>query len=172
MLPDDADIRDGLSPDGLEGRLAAWRPSAGGLDRDALLFEAGRASARAEASAPLRLASGSAAALAALAVGLGGLLAAERGRRHDLEVALARSAPAPPGAAARPEAGPSPSGEPRPAEAPAPTSYLALTHRALGPGGLGPPEWPGAGEPRDGPREPRPPAPTLRVRGAEGRIGL
>ena len=31
-----------------ERRLAAWRPAVGGLDRDRMLYEAGRAAARAD----------------------------------------------------------------------------------------------------------------------------
>jgi len=57
----------------LEQRLAAWRPSAGALHRDRMLYDAGRAAARADGSILVwRLAT---AALLFLSVALSGLLA-------------------------------------------------------------------------------------------------
>ena len=67
----------------LERRLAALRPASGGLDRDRMLFDAGRASARAEGRA--RAWALSAAASALVAVGLGVGLARERSRALGLE---------------------------------------------------------------------------------------
>ena len=71
----------------LERRLEQWRPASGSLDRDRMLFDAGRASARAESWG--RLGAALAASFALVAVGLGGLLVRERAHRHGLEVALA-----------------------------------------------------------------------------------
>ena len=106
----------------LERRLQRWRPLPGSLDRDRMLFDAGRASARAESWG--RLGAALAASFALVAVGLGGLLVRERGYRHALEVTLAERTrepvladPAPPPLPSRP--------------APARDSYLALTRRIL-----------------------------------------
>ena len=75
---------DGEDLSGLERRLAGWQPAPDGLDADALLFAAGRASARRGRS---RLAWPAAAVcLALLAAGLGVGLARERAER----LALAR----------------------------------------------------------------------------------
>lgn len=181
MLPDDVGPRDDLT--GLERRLAAWRPSAGGLDRDRLLYEAGRAAARSEAGARLRLAMGSVAAAAIVAVGLGGWLAVERGRRQALELALSRPGGESHGQAVEPGRMPEPEPPvvrgPRLADAPAPEaappspgSYLALTRHALadaaGPGSSGA----ATDAPGDGPRERTARPATLRVRGSEGRLDL
>jgi hypothetical protein len=119
----DRDPKDNLSA--LEQRLASWRPTpaAGGVDRDRMLFEAGRAAAGGR--------SGwfASACLALLALGLGGLLARERGNRRDLEAALAARVDAPPG--------PSPAAAVAPPArtvALAPDSYLVLTQRMLAAG--------------------------------------
>lgn len=61
----------------LERRLRQWQPTALGLDRDRMLFEAGRATARAEIWGWVPI--GSIAALLIVAVGLGVLVARERG---------------------------------------------------------------------------------------------
>jgi hypothetical protein len=104
-------------------RLAAWRPASGGLNRDRMLYEAGRAAARAEGRIQSwRLAT---AALTLLTVGLGGLLAHERSQRQALETSIA--------VAARIKSA-QPAGEialPAPKETPAiePSSYIALTLR-------------------------------------------
>ena len=128
-----------------ERQLAALRPTARGLDRDRMLFEAGRASARAGDRA--RVWALSAAASALVVVGLGVALARERSRTLGLERALIvaqEAAPAPRPPHATP---PEPS---QPIEV-APDSYLALSRRALAglddlpaapsrpPGDLGPP---------------------------------
>jgi hypothetical protein len=85
----------------LEQRLAAWRPASGALDRDRMLYDAGRAAAQAENPIPFwPLAT---AALLVISIGLGGLLvhqrslraqdrnllAQEQSRRHILETTLA-----------------------------------------------------------------------------------
>jgi hypothetical protein len=107
----------------MERRLAAWRPASGGLDRDRMLYEAGRAAARADDRVQSwRLA---AAALTLLTVGLGGLLAHEQSQRQALETSIAMAARINPA---------QPAGEialPAPKEIPAiePSSYIALTLR-------------------------------------------
>jgi hypothetical protein len=71
-----------------EKRLAGWHPTAAGLDADALLFAAGRASARPPRGRlvwPLL-----ACALALVSLGLGGWLAVERGERLALAESLHR----------------------------------------------------------------------------------
>jgi hypothetical protein len=108
----------------LERRLASCAPSAAGLDADAMLFAAGRASAR---PGPARfvwpvLAAG----LAGLAAVLGAGLAHERGERLALAQRLQQMpapAPAPPSSSAAPS-------EPSTAEEPPPNSLLA-SHKAL-----------------------------------------
>jgi len=156
MDPAEHGPRGDLNPDpaDLERRLARLRPAAGGLDRGRMLYEAGRAAAHADSRAGARLASAAALALAAGCVGLGGLLARERGHRLDAEQALA---------AARPR-GPDPGRLAPPpvlAVRPDPDSYLALTRRALV-AGLDDP--PGPHEARRG-GPPDDPEPPLRVRG-------
>ena len=106
----------------LERRLGQWRPLPGSLDRDRMLFDAGRAAARAESGG--RLGGALAASFALVAVGLGGLLVRERGHRHALEVTLVERTrepvivePVPPMLPAPPEL--------------APDSYLVLTRRIL-----------------------------------------
>jgi hypothetical protein len=106
----------------LERRLTRWRPVAEDLNRDRMLFEAGRAAGRTEFRAWTGLASS--AALALVAAGLGVLLVGERAQRQALEVRIAQRA----GAATAPslqEPTPPPIVE-RPLS---PDSYLALTHR-------------------------------------------
>ncbi len=137
--PDDENT---IGPDlsALERRLAAWRPATGALDRDRMLYDAGRAAAAAEAR-PWRLA---AAALLLATAGLGGLLVQQRSllareRAERIELAARLRAPAvlaPPVESAAP--GP-----------PAPGSYLALTSRlAEGVDFGSSPEGGGDGEPR------------------------
>ena len=103
----------------LERRLAAWRPAAGTLDRDRMLYDAGRAAAEGEGHRHAwRLAT---AALAIMTIGLGVLLAHERSQRRALEIALAaRAVPSPPSPVEF---------EIPPIEPPAPSSYFALTAR-------------------------------------------
>ncbi|MDB5352760.1 MAG: hypothetical protein JWN86_4007 [Planctomycetota bacterium] len=71
----------------LEARLGSWRPAPASLDRDRMLFLAGRASAGSEMRG--RLVAISAVGLAMLAIGLGGLLVSEHGRRLKLERVIA-----------------------------------------------------------------------------------
>jgi hypothetical protein len=146
--PDD---ENSIGPDlsSLERRLAAWRPAAGALDRDRMLYDAGRAAAGART---WRLA---AAALLLAAVSLGGLLVNEReqlAREHSLlarermhrleaETALAARARASEPSPAIPATAPA-------IEPPAPDSYLVLTARLAQ--GVAEPPWPDVG------REPAP----------------
>jgi hypothetical protein len=121
----------------LEHRLAAWQPAGRALDRDRMLYDAGRAAAEAESSLrSWRLAT---AALVLVVIGLGGLLvyersllaqerfllARERSQRSALETALAArtsaSEPLPPAPPPRVETSEI---EPLP-----PTSYFALASR-------------------------------------------
>jgi hypothetical protein len=79
-------------PSGFERRLASWLPAASALDRDRMLFEAGRAAARAESRGGVW--PSAAVGLVALLAGLGGVLARERAQRQALEAALAARPPA------------------------------------------------------------------------------
>src|SRR5262249_3476006 len=99
----------------LERRLQSWRPAADALDTDAMLFAAGRASAR-----PRRtfVWPAVAASLALVAAGLGVWLAAERGARPAPVPRLAEKS--------SPDASPAPGPQP---VSPDPSSYLALTER-------------------------------------------
>jgi hypothetical protein len=142
--PDD---RDPIGPDltALERRLSAWRPCAGGLDRDRMLFDAGRASASA-GGRPWRLAT---AALLLATAGLGGLLAQqratlarERSHRLELETALAARIEA-----TRPRSYAPVTVEIPPIEPPSPSSYLVLTAR-LAAGDATPPDVGDARHPR------------------------
>jgi hypothetical protein len=148
----------------LERRLARWRPAAVGLDRDGMLFEAGRAAARAEVRAWTGLASS--AALALVAAGLGVLLVRERVQRQALEVRIAQQISTP--KASSPGL-PAPAAPPIVAQPPSPDSYLALTHR-LQTAGLDEALAPGSGTPPD--RSPAVPEPTLRVRDVGGLLKL
>src|SRR5205814_842686 len=105
----------GRAPQGdlndLERRLAGWRPAASGLDRDRLMFEAGRASAR-----PGRRERIGSVSLACLALVLGVLLAQERAQRRAGTAGPVTTAPSP-----SPAVSPASSS---PALAPDPDSYL------------------------------------------------
>lgn len=110
-----------------EARLSGWSPAASGLDRDRMLFLAGRAAGRSEMRR--RMAVASAGLVVLISAGLGGLLVREQARSRTLEIRLAEAlhapaspsvrtvAPTPPPAIGRPEPG----------------SYLVLTKQALGP---------------------------------------
>jgi hypothetical protein len=144
----------------LERRLTALRPTAQALDRDRMLFEAGRASARGEGRAWVL----SAAASALMVVGLGVALARERSRALGLERDLIAAGEVP---AAPPIAVTAAPREPSPPVEVAPDSYLALSRRAL----AGLDDLPAA--PPHPPGDLGPPAPgrvlsPLRSRGAEG----
>ncbi len=120
----------------LEHRITAWRPTAGALDRDRMLYESGRAAARSDAS--IRVLRLSMAALLLLSIGLGGLLAQqtsllerersllalERSQRRGLEDALAERARSSELLFPAPSMTESPRTEPL-----SPSSYLALTAR-------------------------------------------
>ncbi len=112
----------------LERRLASWEPDAAGLNCDAVLFAAGRASA---GPGQVRFVwPALTACLTVLAVGLGIWLAAERTERLVLAQQLRH-----PTAVPAPEVSPSPSppvapSEPLAVDDPPPDSFLA-THRAL-----------------------------------------
>lgn len=168
---DDDQARDLAGPDlsALEQRLAAWQPAEGGLDRDRMLYEAGRSSAAASRARPWQI--GAAAMLFALA-GLGGLLAVEhaqlarerallaqeRARLNEVETALAarlgttRPIPMTPA--------PAPIAPIPPAEPPASDSYLALSSRLTGEGAAI--AWPDDArrpEPEQPPNRPAEPSP-------------
>jgi hypothetical protein len=106
----------------LEHRLAAWRPSAGALDRDRMLYDAGQSAASQQGRIRAwRLAT---AALVLMAVGLGVLLVHERSQRMALEIdSAARALPSQPSPAPLVEV------DIPPIERPAPSSYFALTAR-------------------------------------------
>jgi hypothetical protein len=112
-------------PTRFERRLATWLPAATALDRDRMLFEAGRASARAEARG--KVWPFAALGLALLLVGLGGLFARERSQRIALETVLAANRPAQESVLA---ATPPRVALPNPImERPDPSSYFVLTTR-------------------------------------------
>ncbi len=138
-MPDQHDdqAKDLAGPDlsALEQRLAAWQPAEGALDRDRMLYEAGRAAAGSRVR-PWQI--GTAAMLFALA-SLGGLLAVERmqlvrerallaqerARLNEVETALAAQL----GTTQPVPMTPAPLAPIPPAEPPAPDSYLALSSR-------------------------------------------
>ena len=112
----------------LEHRLAAWRPSAGALDRDRMLYDAGRAAARHQGY--IRAGRLATAALLVVTIGLGAMLVHqrswlihERSQRMALETSLAaRDRPS--------EPWPHPVEiKLPPIEPPAPSRYFALTAR-------------------------------------------
>jgi hypothetical protein len=143
----------------LERRLRQWQPASLGLDRDRMLFAAGRAAARSAVWGWVPL--GSVAALAVAAVMLGILLVRERGERHALEVRLAQqiAVPKPPSV----ELALAPIVE-RP---PAPDSYLMLTRNMLAAG----PELMPSQAPDTTPAvRATDDEPPLRVRGSSGLI--
>jgi hypothetical protein len=84
----------------LEERLRSWVPSPDRLDRDRMLFEAGRAEARGPIQAGTRanLWKFATAAAVLLASGLGMAWHNERSQRRALELTFARLAPPPPAA--------------------------------------------------------------------------
>lgn len=98
----------------LERRLSAWAPASAGLDPDAMLFAAGRASAgRGRYGWPAL-----SVLLAAVSVALGVWVSAERAERIALAEQLRRHDPSPPAPPVVPTETPS-------AEAPASNSLLA-----------------------------------------------
>ena len=110
---------------GLERRLSTWQPSTEGLDADALLFAAGRASAR---PGPARLAwPALTGLLSVLSVVLGLWLTAERSERLALARQLHEHRAVP---VDRTPASPAVDVVPSESEEPAPDSYF-VSHRAL-----------------------------------------
>ncbi len=114
-----------LSP--IEERLRTWVPTSGGLDRDRMLFEAGRGQTRgpvqAATQSPLWKWAAAAALLLASAFGMG--WHHERSQRRSLELAFARQS-SPAAVESRPELITQ-----RREQEPAvdPTSYLALVRQ-------------------------------------------
>jgi hypothetical protein len=104
----------------LEARLGAWRPAASTIDRDRVMFLAGKASAGSEMRG--RIAGAAIVGLALLAAGMGGMWANERGHRVRLEaIAAERGHEEEP---SRVETASNPNPAPL-----APSSYLVLSHR-------------------------------------------
>jgi hypothetical protein len=107
----------------LERRLSAWQPAGEGLDADAVLFAAGRASARPSKARLVWPAL--TVCLAGLAIVLGACLKTEHAERLALLRQMRQPIPAPPS----PPASASPT-EPAPSEDVPPSSVLAA-RRAL-----------------------------------------
>jgi hypothetical protein len=158
----------------LELRMAGWRPAAGALDRDRMLYDAGRSRATADTRIQAwRLAT---AALLCLSIGLSGLLghqasklarerillAHEQAQRRQVEQSVTIVAS---GVPAEPSRQPV---ESAPAEPFAPASYFVLTSQLVSSGpGASWPEAEGAdGSSRRDPRrlEKRPGSAPLRSR--------
>jgi hypothetical protein len=117
----------------LEHRLRAWQPSSGGLDRDRMLFEAGRAAAgRTVPGGSVRLWKLATAAAVLAALGLGQGWRTERLHRQAVELSLAAEMPRPFSTERARAASPP---RPQPPVTPIdPSSYLALARRADPPG--------------------------------------
>jgi hypothetical protein len=112
----DANARNPDDLNDLERRLADWRPDAAGLDPDAMLFAAGRASVR---PSPTRFVWPTiAACMTVITLGLGGWAAKERTGRLELAALLQKAAPVAPA----PTIAEEPSPEPPPAG-----SYFAMS---------------------------------------------
>jgi hypothetical protein len=109
-----------------ERRLAGWSPAAPGVGRDRMLFEAGRAAARAEVRG--RIAMIIAADFAVLAIAIV-VWARENAVRERLAVALALQSQFLNTLSTTQIAAPVPGPVLPPAPVPARDSYLALTHR-------------------------------------------
>jgi hypothetical protein len=142
-------LADGEDLKAVERRLSAWRPADDGLDADAMLFAAGRASARPGRGRFVWPAL--AACLALTSAGLGVGLVHERAERMALARQIQISTPVPAPAIVLPRP---------PADEPvAPDSYLA-SQRALE-DGLD--AWPARPEAAAPPEDRRPATPPLRV---------
>ncbi len=109
----------------LERRLSSWQPAADGLDPDAVLFAAGRASA--QPGSVRLLWPALTGLLSVLCVVLGFWLAAERSERQTLARQL-REHPSVP--VNEPTAAPAADVAPAESDEPAPDSYF-VSHRAL-----------------------------------------
>jgi hypothetical protein len=104
----DANARNPDDLTDLERRLAGWRPDAAGLDPDAMLFAAGRASVR---SSPTRFVwPAIAACMTVVALGLGGWAAKERSGRLELARLVQKPTPTVPTPAPEPSPEPPPTG--------------------------------------------------------------
>ncbi|HEX5273048.1 MAG TPA: hypothetical protein VFW33_21270 [Gemmataceae bacterium] len=134
----------------LERRLASCAPCADGLDADAMLFAAGRASARTRLAWPAL-----AAVLALLSAGLGAWLTAERAERMELARRLDQPPPAP---APPPAVPPAPAAPQPPTAEQTPGSSVLASHQALE---HGLDAWPPVALPGAEPPSPEPP--VLRV---------
>jgi hypothetical protein len=146
---------------GIEGDLRRLKPGPIKIERDRLLFEAGRASQRAEHRGRLASILGLAGFVAA--IGFGGLFASEHARRVDLEVRLAEkeTSSVPPRMVVETRSLP-----------PEPNSYLILRRNLLV--GLSEPRSPGPVEKDEGssPGDIHPLSQPLRARGSNGLIPL
>jgi hypothetical protein len=130
MDHDNPDCEHEIDLTALEQRLAAWRPAAAALDRDRMLFDAGRAAAEADSHA--RAWRRATAALALAVIGLVGLLAQERSlleRARSERRALGKLLAVQTGTPAPAPAMTTPSVVSAEVEPLAPTSYFALTSR-------------------------------------------
>src|SRR5437868_1881156 len=97
----DANTRNADDLTDLERRLADWRPDAAGLDPDALLFAAGRASIR---PSPTRFVwPAIAGCMAVVALGMGGWAVKERTGRLELAALMQKSTPVAPAPVTAPE---------------------------------------------------------------------
>jgi hypothetical protein len=133
----------------VERRLAAWQPAGAGLDADALLFAAGRASARPGATRFVWPALAACASLLAIALGI--WLVDERADRMALARQLRQQSHM---LANTPSSSPAPDPTPESVEEePPPDSYLA-GHRALD---KGLEDWPMSAVIRPDPLGPMPP---------------
>jgi DNA-binding transcriptional LysR family regulator len=104
----DANARNPDDLTDLERRLADWRPDAAGLDPDAMLFAAGRASVR---PSPTRFVwPAIAACMTMVALGLGGWAAKERTGRLELARLVEKPTPAVPTPVPEPSPEPPPTG--------------------------------------------------------------
>ena len=132
----------------LERRLSAWQPNSAGMDADAVLFAAGRASVR---PGPARFAwPALTTVLAALAIVLGLCLVDERSERLALAHRLRERPPAPAvNSSPRPAVNITPAESPTPDEPPT-DGYLA-NRRALE---RGLEAWPSRAVARSGPTNP------------------
>lgn len=115
----------------VERRLLGWAPSAPNIDRDRLIFEAGRSSARSKFKQAFWPLATAAAVLAAIGSAWG--WSREHSRRQDLEMVLERSRPAHPALLAMDLPATIAPRDPGPID---PYSYAALTRRLTESGDL------------------------------------
>lgn len=139
----------------LERRLSAWQPNREGLDADAVLFAAGRASVK---PGPARFAwPALTVLLTGVSVALGLWLVNERDERMILAAQLQEHPPAPTVNPAPPPAVYTVPAESPDTDEPSPNSYLA-SRRALE---KGLDAWPSRMEVRGGPPDPSPTDPPV-----------